>query len=85
MDIINFFGHYDISALNVVGDINVTSTINGKTYIITSVGTTNFTTIGASSNDVGTVFTATGVGTGTGKVNQAVPFKVNNALTWEEQ
>jgi len=38
----------------------------GATYTITSVGTTNFTSIGASANTVGLSFTATGVGTGTG-------------------
>ena len=38
----------------------------GATYVIQSVGTTNFTSIGASSNAVGVQFTATGAGTGTG-------------------
>ena len=36
------------------------------TYAILSVGTTDFTKIGASSNAVGTTFTATGSGSGTG-------------------
>ena len=35
-------------------------------YMIVSVGTTDFTLIGADNNNVGTIFTATGVGTGTG-------------------
>jgi hypothetical protein len=38
----------------------------GQEYTITSVGTTDFTLIGALYNTVGTTFTATGVGTGTG-------------------
>lgn len=38
----------------------------GKQYKIVSVGSTSFTAIGASANTVGTVFTATGVGTGSG-------------------
>ena len=38
----------------------------GATYTITSVGTTSFTSIGASANTVGIAFTATGVGSGTG-------------------
>ena len=84
VDIINFFGHYDISALPI-GDISATSIVSGKTYIITSPGNTNFTLIGSNNNNPGTVFTATGAGTGTGFVSLAVPFKVNNALTWEEQ
>ena len=40
--------------------------VSGTTYTIISVGTTDFTTIGATSNEVGTIFIATGVGTGTG-------------------
>jgi microcystin-dependent protein len=38
----------------------------GRRYTISSAGSTNWTSIGASSSAVGTVFTATGVGTGTG-------------------
>lgn len=37
-----------------------------ETYTIETVGTTDFTLIGAANNDVGTVFVATGAGTGTG-------------------
>jgi hypothetical protein len=38
----------------------------GQTYVISSVGTTDFTAVGASSNTVGVTFVATGPGTGTG-------------------
>ena len=38
----------------------------GKQYKIVSIGSTDFTLIGASANTVGTVFTATGPGTGSG-------------------
>ena len=38
----------------------------GFEYQIETVGTTDFTAIGASANVVGTIFTATGVGSGTG-------------------
>jgi len=38
----------------------------GKVYKILTLGTTDFTLIGASANTVDVVFTATGVGTGTG-------------------
>ena len=38
----------------------------GTEYTILTVGTTNYTLIGAASNTVGVVFTATGVGTGDG-------------------
>jgi hypothetical protein len=42
------------------------SFVTGVTYVITSVGTTNFTLIGAAANTVGLEFVATGAGTGTG-------------------
>jgi hypothetical protein len=42
------------------------SFIVGREYTIATAGTTNFTLIGAADSNVGTVFTATGVGTGTG-------------------
>jgi len=42
------------------------SFITGVTYTILSIGTTDFTAIGASSNTVGVTFTATGPGTGDG-------------------
>jgi hypothetical protein len=38
----------------------------GDTYRITTVGTTDFTLIGASANTIGVSFVATGVGAGTG-------------------
>jgi hypothetical protein len=38
----------------------------GRYYKISSLGSTNFTLIGAASNTVGLVFQATGVGTGSG-------------------
>lgn len=47
----------------------------GKTYRIVSVGTTNFVAIGAASNTVGVVFTATGSGSGTGTATASVVIK----------
>jgi len=38
----------------------------GDTYTITTVGSTDFTLIGAASNTIGVSFTATGIGAGTG-------------------
>jgi len=46
--------------------VNAGSFVIGKQYVISSVGTTNFTAIGAANNNVGTYFVATGVGSGTG-------------------
>jgi hypothetical protein len=40
--------------------------VTGQTYQILTVGTTDFTAIGAAANTVGTVFTATGAGSGSG-------------------
>ena len=45
----------------------------GRTYTILTVGTTDFTAIGASSNTVGVEFTATGVGSGTGTAEFVQP------------
>ena len=45
-----------------------TDIIIGKEYTIKTVGTTDFTAIGASANTPTVIFTATGVGTGTGEV-----------------
>ena len=46
--------------------VNAGSFIVGHTYVIETVGSTDFTLIGAASNTVGLTFTATGVGVGTG-------------------
>jgi hypothetical protein len=68
--------------------ISASSIVVGKSYRIDTVGTTNFVIIGASSNDVGVIFTATGVGAGTGTVTDSdvlAPFsilKVWNGSSW---
>jgi len=46
--------------------VNAGSFAVGTIYTITTVGTTNFTLIGASANTVGVTFICTGAGTGTG-------------------
>lgn len=48
------------------------SFVIGIKYKIVTVGTTDFTTIGASSNTVGVVFTATGIGSGTGTATNGI-------------
>lgn len=47
------------------------SFVIGQQYKIVSEGSTDFTLIGSSSNAVGTIFTATGVGTGSGTASIA--------------
>jgi hypothetical protein len=49
------------------------SFIIGNTYIIKTIGTTDFTSIGAFANEVGQYFIATGVGTGTGTATVTPP------------
>ena len=49
----------------------------GTEYIISLSGSTNFTAIGASSSDVGVKFTATGIGSGTGR---AIPYLTSDNL-----
>lgn len=50
------------TSTNTVGGLFVV----GNTYEIVSVGSTSFTSIGAAANTVGVIFTATGVGSGSG-------------------
>lgn len=46
--------------------IGAGSFVVGKTYTIANAGSTNFVAIGAANNNPGTVFTASGAGSGTG-------------------
>jgi len=52
----------------------------GMRYTIVSVGTTSFTSIGAASNTVGVIFTATGAGSGTGTASQSLVPMSNVAV-----
>jgi len=63
--------------------ITAGSFVVGKTYLITSVGTTNFQSIGATSNTVGVLFTATGVGSGTGtaQLSRTVQSKLQETVS----
>jgi len=55
-----------ISAQLAPVTVTAGSFIVGQTYTIVSIGSTNFTLIGASANTVGLSFIATGVGSGSG-------------------
>lgn len=55
-----------LEGLDINYKVNAGSFTVGKEYTIAEVGTTSFTSIGASANTVGVRFTATGAGSGTG-------------------
>ena len=67
-------GGSNIGAVQIQSDWTQVATITvasgsfivGTSYIIASVGSTNFTLIGSANNTVGTTFSATGVGIGSG-------------------
>lgn len=71
------------SAVSGVDDNELTAGafIIGHKYTITSVGNTDFTAIGASGNTVGVVFTATGVGSGTGQAKQTLFYDTTSSTT----
>ncbi len=62
-----------------------TAAVNTTSYVIASLGTTDFTLIGASANTVGIIFTATGAGTGTGTLNEttANPLSQQDGIKFE--
>lgn len=54
--------------------------LTGRLYVIASVGTTDFTAIGATSNAVGVTFRATGAGSGTGTAGLALYDRIIAAV-----
>jgi hypothetical protein len=62
--------------------INATALVATNVYTIRSIGTTNFTSIGASATPtVGETFTASGPGTGTGTVTVINQTTYNNLIS----
>lgn len=57
--------------------ITAGSFVTSTEYRIETIGTTDFTAIGAASNTVGVIFTATGAGSGTGTASETV-------ITWTD-
>ncbi len=55
-----------LESIDAAYNVTAGSFVVGKSYTIRSLGTTNYTLIGAVANTVGVLFTATGVGSGTG-------------------
>jgi hypothetical protein len=64
---------------------NATNIIAGNYYTIATVGTTDFTAIGASANTVGVTFKATGTGTGTGTAIPLMTVTVQSTPIFVEQ
>jgi hypothetical protein len=73
----NVVGNATGNLISVSNTITAGSFIVGNTYVIASVGTTDFQLIGASASTVGIRFTATGVGTGTGTATTFTGRAVN--------
>ena len=75
----------DASSISYEEGYTVTagSFVIGNTYLITSLGNTNFQLIGASANQVGTTFIATGVGygTGTAKLSRTVQSRLQDTVS----
>ena len=64
-------------------NVPVTALTVGNQYFIAEVGTTDFTLIGADRNEIGTFFTATALGTGTGLVTTAADGRALQESTTE--
>jgi len=66
------------STVDITDDLVFTAGtfVIGRQYKVTTVGTTDFTLVGASANTVGVDFIATGVGTGTGTATQADTYGI---------
>lgn len=78
------YAYYVMPATYTDSGTSVTagSFVVGNYYRINAVGTTNFMAIGSPSNAVGTIFQATGAGTGTGTaqfMNEVLPSAPTNS------
>ncbi len=70
-----------ISVLKTATTVAAGAFVVGTHYQIKTAGTTNFTLIGAADNNVGTFFTATGVGAGTGDAYEAVKITISGTTS----
>ena len=71
LDVLSASGANDVLTAGEGTDVNAGSFVTSTVYIIKTVGSTDFTAIGASANTVGVVFTATGAGSGSGVATTA--------------
>lgn len=72
---VNYAGTYTLNQSQVPVLVNAGSFVVGQKYVIHALGNTNWASVGASSATVGTVFTATAIGSGSGVANTV--FTVN--------
>ena len=74
--------YYYAPAVATATSVSAGSFVTGSVYQISSLGTTDYTLIGASANAIGVQFTATGPGTGSGTALLATaPTNPTNAST----
>lgn len=66
---------FNVTISSDLTTVNAGSFVIGETYTISSVGTTSWTSIGASYSGVGNSFVATGAGTGTGTATTSAGAK----------
>ena len=66
---VNYAGTYTLNLSQAPALVNAGSFVVGKQYVIHFAGNTNWAAVGASASTVGTVFTATAAGSGTGVAN----------------
>jgi len=71
------------NSVSGVDDVTLTAGafISGHKYTIVTAGNTSFTGIGATNNNVGTVFVSTGVGTGTGTAKRTLFYDTTSSST----
>lgn len=69
-----------VASTLAIATITAGAFIVGRAYTILTVGSTNFTAIGASANTVGVQFIATGAGSGTGTASANLgPFSMTES------
>ena len=73
-----------VHVLKTLTTVTAGSFVVGVHYRINTVGSTDFTLIGASANTIGVNFTATGVGSGTGTADQAVKITISGTTSLAE-
>ena len=73
-----------VHVLKTLSNVAAGAFVVGVHYRINTVGTTDFTAIGASANTIGVNFTAAGAGTGTGTADEAVKITISGSTSLSE-